>query len=153
MLDLRHVAIDLALALQALAQDRQIVETQHDILRRHDDRLTVRGMQNVVGRHHQDARFQLRFKRQRNVHGHLVAVEVRVERGANQRMKLDRLAFDQHRLERLNAETMQGRRAVEQHRMLADHLVENIPDLGTLFFNELLRCFTVVDRPLASSRE
>src|SRR6195256_3967802 len=54
-------------------------------------------------------------------------------------MQLDRLAFDQHRLERLDAKTMQRRRAIQQHGMLADHLVENIPDLGTLFFDELLR--------------
>jgi hypothetical protein len=96
-------------------------------------------MQDVVGRHHQNAGFQLRFQRQRNVHGHLVAVEVGVERRANQRMQLDRLALDQDRLERLDAKAMQGRRAVEQHGMLADHLVQNIPDLGTLFFDELLR--------------
>ena len=139
MLELGHVAEDLALAGQAFAHDRQIIEAEHDVLRRHDDRLTVRRMQDVVGRHHQHARFQLRFQRQRNVHGHLVAVEVGVERGADQRMQLDRLALDQHRLERLNAEAMQRRRAVQQHRMLADHLVENIPDLGTLFFDQLLR--------------
>ncbi len=66
-------------------------------------------MQDVVGRHHQDARFQLRFERQRDVHGHLVAVEVGVEGGADQRMKLDRLAFDQHRLERLDAEAVERR--------------------------------------------
>ena len=97
------------------------------------------GMQDVVGRHHQHARFELRFERQRHVHGHLVAVEVGVEGGADQRMQLDRLALDQHRLERLNAETMQGRRAVEQHRMLANDLVEDVPDLGLLLLDELLR--------------
>ena len=139
VLEFGHVAEDLALAGQAFAHDRHVVEAEHDVLRRHDDRLAVRRMQDVVGRHHQDARFELRFQRQRNVHGHLVAVEVGVERRANQRMQLDRLAFDQHRLERLNAEAMQRRRAVQQHRMLADHLVENIPDLGTLLFDELLR--------------
>ena len=139
VLEFGHVAEDLALAGQAFAHDRHVVEAEHDVLRRHDDRLAVRRMQDVVGRHHQDARFQLRFQRQRNVHGHLVAVEVGVERRANQRMQLDRLALDQHRLERLNAEAMQRRRAVQQHRMLADHLVENIPDLGTLLFDQLLR--------------
>ena len=139
MLKFGHLAEDLALAGQAFAHDGDVIETEHDVLRRHDDRLAVRGMQDVVGRHHQDARFQLRFQRQRNVHGHLVAVEVGVERGADQRMKLDRLAFNEHRLERLNAETMQRRRAVQQHGMLADDLVENVPDLGTLFFDELLR--------------
>ena len=87
---------------------RQIIEPKHDVLRRHDDRLAVGGRQDVVGRHHQHARFQLRFQRQRHVHGHLVAVEVGVEGGADQRMQLDRLAFDQHRLERLDAQTMQA---------------------------------------------
>ena len=96
-------------------------------------------MQDVVGRHHQDARFELRLERQRHVNRHLVAVEVGIERRANQRMQLDRLAFDQHRLERLNAETVQRRRAVEQHRMLANDLVENIPNLGLFLLDELLR--------------
>ena len=57
--------------------------------------------------------------RQRKMHGHLVAVEVRVVRRADERMQMDRFAFDQHRLEGLNAETMERRCAVEQHRMLA----------------------------------
>ena len=70
-------------------------------------RRAVGRVQNVVGRHHQHASFQLRLERQRHVHGHLVAVEVGVEGGADQRMKLDRLAFDQHRLERLDAEAVQ----------------------------------------------
>ena len=72
------------------------------------------------------------------MHGHLVAVEVGVERRADQRMQLDRLALDQHRLERLDAEAVQRRRAVEQHRMLADHLVEDVPDLRLLLLDQLL---------------
>ena len=138
MLDLglrreRHALPDVA-----IDHEREIIQAQNDILRWHDDRLTIGRMQNVVRRHHQHTRFQLRFKRQRNVYGHLVAVEVGVERGANQRMQLDRLAFDQHRLERLNAEAMERGRAVEQDRMLADNLVEDVPDFRLLFFNELL---------------
>ena len=106
---------------------------------RHDDRLTVGGVQDVVGGHHQHPRFELRLERQRYVHGHLVAVEVGVEGGADERMQLDRLALDQDRLERLNTKPMQRRGAVEEHRMLADDLVENIPNLGLLFFDKLLR--------------
>ena len=75
----------------------------------------------------------------RHVHRHLVAVEVGVERRADERMQLDGLALDQHRLEGLDAEAMQRRRAVEQHRVLADHLIEDIPDLGLLLLHELLR--------------
>ena len=104
----------------------------------HDDRRAVGGVQDVVGRHHQDARLELRLQRQRHVHGHLVAVEVGVERRAHQRMELDRLALDQHRLERLDAETVQGRRAVEQDRVLADHLVEDVPNLRLLLLDQLL---------------
>jgi len=37
------------------------------------------------------------------VHGHLVAVKVRVECGADQGVDADGLAFDEHRFERLNA--------------------------------------------------
>ena len=122
----------------AVAHQRDVVEAEHDVLRRHDDRLTVGRMQDVVRRHHQHARFELRLERQRDVHGHLVAVEVGVERGADERMQLDRLALDQHRLERLDAETMQRRRAVEHHRMLADHLVEDVPDFRLLLLDELL---------------
>ncbi|OIQ76801.1 hypothetical protein GALL_415130 [mine drainage metagenome] len=115
-----------------------VVETQHDILRRHDDRLAVGGRQHVVGCQHQGARFHLRFQRQRYVDGHLVAVKVGVERGANQRMQLDGLAFDQCRLERLDAQSVQGRRTVEQHRMLADHVLEDVPDFWTFLFYLLL---------------
>jgi hypothetical protein len=50
------------------------------------------GLKDVVGRHHEHARFHLRLERQRHVHGHLVAVEVGVERRADERVQLDRLA-------------------------------------------------------------
>ena len=56
--------------------------------------------------------------------GHLVAVEVRVERVADERVDLDRLALDEHRLERLDAETVERRCAVQEHRMLGDHLFD-----------------------------
>ena len=68
------------------------------------------------------------------MHGHLVTVEVRVERGADERVDLDGLALDQLRLERLDAQPVQRRRPVEQHRVLGDDLFEDIPDhrLGPL---------------------
>ena len=49
---------------------------------------------------------------------------------ADERVDLDRLALDQQRLERLDAEAVQRRRAVQQHRVLADDLFEHVPDLG-----------------------
>src|ERR1700738_2740259 len=70
--------------------------------------------------------------------GHLVAVEIGIERGANQRVQLDRLALDQHRLEGLNPETMERRRPVQQYGMLADDFLEDVPNLRPLFLHHAL---------------
>ena len=72
------------------------------------------------------------------MHRHLIAVEVGVEGGAHQRMQLNRLALDKHRLEGLNAEAVQGGGPVQHHRMLADDLGEDVPDLGGLLLHHLL---------------
>ena len=64
------------------------------------------------------------------MHRHLVTVEVRVERLAHQRMDLDRLALDEHRHECLDAEAVQRWCAVQEHRMLLDHGVQDVPHLG-----------------------
>src|SRR5690606_24217672 len=48
------------------------------------------------------------------------------------------LAFDQRGLERLDTQTVQRRCAVQENRMLADNLVEDIPNLGTFLFDQLL---------------
>ena len=82
-----------AFALGAGAGFGQVVAAQHHVLGRNGDGRAVRGRQNVVRRQHQRRGFDLRFGRQRNVDGHLVAVEVGVERGAGQRVKLDALCL------------------------------------------------------------
>ena len=125
-----------ALAVDLLARGE--VKPQHDVLARHDRRIAVAREQDVVRRQHQRTRFELRLERQRHVHGHLVAVEVGVERRADQRMQLDRLALDQHRLEGLDAESVQRRCAVQHHRVLADHLFEDVPHHRFLRLDHLL---------------
>ena len=74
-------------------------------------------------------RLGLRLRGERKVHGHLVAVEVGVERRAHERVDLDRLALDEHRLERLDAETVQRWCTVQEHRVLLDDLFEHVPHL------------------------
>ena len=127
-----------ALARGEHALTGHVVEAEDDVLRGHDDRLAARGAEDVVGRHHQHAGLHLGLDAQRHVHGHLVAVEVGVEGGADQRVELDRLALDQHRLKGLDAETVEGRRAVEQHRVLLDDLLEDVPDLLGLALDHAL---------------
>src|SRR5207245_8813142 len=46
--------------------------------------------------------------------------------------------LDEGGLEGLDAETVQSRRPVEQHRMLADDLFQNVPHLGTLLLDHAL---------------
>src|SRR3546814_1214457 len=45
---------------------------------------------------------------------------------------------DQHRLERLDAETVERRRAVEHHGVLANDFIQDIPDFLALLFDPLL---------------
>ncbi len=68
---------------------------------------------------------------------HLVAIEVGVERGADQRVNLDGLAFDQHRLERLNSEAMERWRTVQEHRVVFNDFFENVPDNRFLLLHHL----------------
>ena len=91
-----------------------------------------------MDRHHQRVGFHLRFDRQRQVDGHLVAVEVGVEAFAHQRMQLDGVAFDQHWLESLNAHAVQRGGAIQQHRVIADHFFEDIPHLGVFALEHFL---------------
>jgi len=82
---------------------------------------------------------------------HLVAVEVGVERGADERVDADRLPLDEHRLERLDPEAVQRRGAVEQHRVVLDDLLEHVPHSGLAFSTISLACLMVATSPRSSS--
>ena len=75
---------------------------------------------------------------------HLVAVEVRVVRGADQRVQSQCAALNQHRFKGLNAQTVEGRRAVEEHGVFLDDIFQRIPNLGALLVNHLLGGLDVV---------
>ena len=60
-------------------------------------------------------------------------------------MDLDRLALDEHRLERLDPESMQRRRPVQEHRVLGDDLLEDVPDLRDHRLDHLLGGLDVLD--------
>ena len=73
-----------------------------------------------------------------NVNGHLVIVEVSVERRCHEWVQLNRLTFDELRLERLDTKAVKCRSTVQKHRMSVDHRVENIPHFCCLLFDLLL---------------
>ena len=74
------------------------------------------------------------------MHGHLVTVKISVERGTYQWMQLDGLALDKDRLKSLDAQPMQGRRSVEQDRVLANDFLEYVPDFRTFTLHQPLGC-------------
>ena len=98
----------------------------------------------MIRREHEDACLGLRFRRQRQMDRHLVAVEVGVVRRTRERMKLQRTSFRQHRFECLDAEAMQRRSAVQEDRMLLDDLFEHIPDLWTCTLDHVLGALDVL---------
>ena len=110
------------------------------------------GDRMLCERQHQHAGLDLGLGRERNVHRHLVAVEVGVEGGADQRVDLDGLAFHQHRLEGLDAQAVQRGSAVQQHRVVLDDLFQDVPDLGSCCSTISLACLMVVQCPVCSSR-
>ena len=59
---------------------------------------------------------------------HLVTVEVGVESGTSQWMKLDSLTLDEFRLEGLDTKTVQCWCTVQQNGMTLHHILKNIPD-------------------------
>ena len=122
-----------------------------------DQRAAVGRRQHVVGRQHEHPALGLGLGRQRQVDGHLVAVEVGVEGGADQRVDLDGLALDQHRLEGLDAEAVQRGGPVQQHRVLLDDLLEHVPHLRAAALDHALGRLDVlgqlgVDQPLHDER-
>ena len=60
-------------------------------------------------------------------------------------MDLDRLALDEHGLERLDPEAMQRGRAVQENRVLGDDLLEDVPDLRDHRLDHLLGRLDVLD--------
>ena len=72
------------------------------------------------------------------MNSHLVAVEVSVERSADQRVQLNSFAFDQERFKSLNTETVKRRCTVQHDGMLVNHFFENIPYDRILVLNHLL---------------
>ena len=156
-LDLPAVPEDSAFALGAGDFLGEVVATDDHVLGRHHDRPARGGRQDVVRRQHEHPALGLGLGRQREVDGHLVAVEVRVERGAHERVDLDGLALDQHGLEGLDAEAVERGRPVEQHRVLLDDLFEHVPHLRATALDHALGGLDVlrqleVDEPLHHER-
>ena len=73
---------------------RKVITTQSDVLGRRGNGLAAGGRENVIRSEHKHARFHLGLHRERYVHCHLVAIEVRIVRGANQRMNANGFALD-----------------------------------------------------------
>ena len=115
-------------ALGSRTELGDIIEAEHHVLRRDGNRRTVGRIEDIVALEHQNLRLQNSLIAQGEMDGHLVTVEVGVERRTCQRMQLDGLALDELRLESLNTKTVKSRGAVQHDRMTFHHILEDVPD-------------------------
>ena len=133
-----------ALTNNTLTAGSQVVQTDDHVLRRQRNRAAIRRLQNVVRRQHQDARLSLSLRAQRQVHSHLVTIEVSVERCTRQWVQLQSLTLNELRLKRLNTQAVQGWCTVQQNRVLSDDLFKNIPHRRAETLNHTLSCLDVL---------
>src|SRR5450756_1920718 len=75
---------------------------------------------------------------------HLVAIEVGVERRADEGVNLDGRALDEDRHERLDAKPVERRGAVEEDGVVLDDLFKDVPDGRVHAFDDPLRALDVV---------
>ena len=90
-----HAAEGLTLTATAVSHHRQVVNAQHHILGRANNRMTISRLEQIARCQHQFDRFLDRPLRQGHMDSHLVTVEVSIEGRTHQRMELNRLAFNQ----------------------------------------------------------
>jgi len=78
---------------------------------------------------------------------HLVTVEIGIEGGAHQGMEQDCPSMNQPWLKRLYAEPMQGRGAIEKHRVPPQQLLKNLPKDRMVLTHEPLGGSYVLRQP------
>ena len=117
--------------------DGKVVGPEDDVLGRRQDRLAGGRREDVRRRHHEEFALHDRFEGQRDVHGHLVTVEVRVVGGADERVNADSFALDEDRLESLDRQTVERGRAIEEYRVTLGDFLEDVPNLRRLLLDHL----------------
>src|SRR5690554_8036818 len=82
------------------------------------------------------------------MNGHLVTVEVGIERATYEGVQLNGLALYENRLEGLDSEAVKRGCAVKHNRMLAYHFVQNDEYFGRFLLNKELCFLDIVDNIL-----
>ncbi len=78
---------------------------------------------------------------------HLVTVEVGVEARADERVETDGSTINEHRLEGLNRETVEGRSTVKEHRVIGDDFLDDVEDFRIITVDHLIRGLMSGDFP------
>ena len=118
---------------------RNIIKSEHHILRRYRNRSSIGRIKNIMALKHKYLRFEHGLIAQRKMNSHLVSIEIGIECRTCQWMQLDGFAFDQFRLESLNAKTVKCRSTVKENRMTFHHILQDIPNNWFTTVNDLFR--------------
>src|SRR5450830_132304 len=106
---------------------REVVGAEHHVLDGAGHGVAACRREDVVGRKHEQACLRLGRKTQGKMDGHLVSVEVSVERSAHERRYLNSLVVDEDGFEGLDRQTVKGRRTVQQNDVALDDLLKDTP--------------------------
>ena len=117
--------------------DGEVVSAEDDVLRGREDRLAGGRREDVVRRHHEQLALEDGLEGERHVDRHLVTVEVRVVSGTDERVNANGFALDEDGLEGLDGQTVQRRRAIEQHRVTLGDFFEDVPDFRRFLLDHL----------------
>src|SRR6478609_2011844 len=72
------------------------------------------------------------------MNGHLVAVEIRVKGGANERVNFNGLSSHAHAFERLDTKPVKRWSAIQQYGVIFDDFFQDVPHNGILTFHHFL---------------
>ena len=133
-----HGGEGLSLALSPVPLQGQVVGAQNHVLGGNGQGFPAGRGEDVQGGQDQLPGLHLGLDGEGNVNGHLVAVEVGVEGGADEGVDLKGFALHEDGLEGLDAVPMESGRPVEEDRMVLDRLFQAFPDLGGPLFDHLL---------------
>src|SRR5260370_7659877 len=75
---------------------------------------------------------------------HLIAIEVGIKGGTGEWVQLNGAAFDQHSLKGLDTQPVEGRRTVQEHGMIFNHLFQHIPPLWLDTLHKAFRALNIM---------
>ena len=117
---------------------REVIGAEHHILNGAGHRVPARRREDIIRREHEQACLRLGGETQGKMDGHLISIEVSIERSAHKWRDLNGLFVDEDGFEGLDRQTVKGRRTVQQDDVALDDLLEDVPHFWRRLLDDVL---------------